>query len=162
VSICRSRRGGLGLLMAGFLTALFSGGAGASPDQLTDHLVLLERLSGQAADEVLGQLQFPPGAVVHVVPEAPSPANWIMAAALQEQLLARGYSVVLPAFGRPPAQGAAPGPGKAGNAAGAGGGQGGKRQKQAVGAGAGAQTGGGAAEGEQETGGEGEQEGREG
>lgn len=95
-----SRR--LPLLLTGALAAWSLGGGSVRGDELTDHLTLLERLSAEAADEVLAQLAFPPGATVHVVAEVDHATNWLMIEALKQRLLARGYQVVVPALGQAP------------------------------------------------------------
>ncbi|MBP7669573.1 MAG: hypothetical protein KA123_03255 [Candidatus Eisenbacteria bacterium] len=98
-----SRRSTRGLLLAGILAAFLPAVCQAGDEGLADHISLLERLSAEAADEILSQLQFPAGTKVHVVPESPSPTNWLVAAAIQEKLLAAGCDVVVPSFGEPTA-----------------------------------------------------------
>lgn len=79
-----------GLLVAGCALA----GNPARAEEKIDHLTLLEQMSSEVAGEILDEMQFPPGTTVHLVPESPHPANWLVARILERTLVARGYRVV--------------------------------------------------------------------
>jgi len=68
-------------------------------EELTDHMALLERLSADAIDELLNEIPIAPGAAVQLVPESRHPANWLVARLFERALVARGYTVISPAFG---------------------------------------------------------------
>jgi hypothetical protein len=68
----------------------------AAEEELTDHLVLLELLGAEAADELIAELQFPPGSTIHLVPEVPHAGNWLIARLLEQRLLAAGHLVIAP------------------------------------------------------------------
>jgi hypothetical protein len=96
----RIRRAALiGLAFASAL-ALSSAGPAARAEDVPDHMTLLETLGRQAAGEMLDSLDLPAGATIHIVPETPHPANWLMSRILEQVLVARGYRVLSPAFGK--------------------------------------------------------------
>ncbi len=66
-----------------------------------DHLTLLQTLGEEAAFEFLGQLDFPPGADVYLIPEIDHPANWFVASILARTLREQGYGVIRPALAEP-------------------------------------------------------------
>jgi hypothetical protein len=72
----------------------------ACAEDVPDHLTLLETLGHEAAGEMLDQLDLPAGATIHLVPETAHPANWLMSRILEQALVARGYRVLSPAFGK--------------------------------------------------------------
>jgi hypothetical protein len=93
------RLGKYTLRLAAICVVLTSGAAiPALAMEQPDHLALIQQLSREAVAEVLDELQFPPGTVVHLVPETPHEANWLMARILEKALLARGCEVVVPAL----------------------------------------------------------------
>jgi hypothetical protein len=96
----RIRRSALAALLFSGALGLFACGTGARADQIPDHLTLLDTLGSEAAGDILAGLCIPAGSTVHLVPETPNPANWLVARMLERALVARGYQVLSPAFGR--------------------------------------------------------------
>jgi hypothetical protein len=60
-----------------------------------DHLTLLESLTTAAAQDIVTQLDFPPGTKVYLVAEANHPANWLVERALARWLTESGCGVVV-------------------------------------------------------------------
>jgi hypothetical protein len=95
-----TRRTGRALGLAIALLALAAFGSAPRAETLPDHLTLLETLADGAARDVLDSLALPPGTTIHLLPETANPANWLVSRSLERALVARGYRVVAPLFGR--------------------------------------------------------------
>jgi hypothetical protein len=82
----------------------------AFAEDVADHLSLLDQTGTQVVEEVLAQIKIPPGTVVHLVPESPHAANWLVARLFERALVARGYVVIAPPYDRQrvPQAGASP------------------------------------------------------
>ena len=70
-------------------------------EEHADHLTLLQTLGEEAAREFFGQLDFPPGADVYLIPETDHPANWFVASILARTLREQGYGVIRPTLAEP-------------------------------------------------------------
>jgi len=108
--------------IAAALLLVFWAAPVTAEEQLTDHLVLLELLGEEAAEELIAELQFPSGATIHLVPEVPHAANWLIARLIEERLIAAGYRIVGPHASQLAATAALGSGPRAGRGAGAGGG----------------------------------------
>ncbi len=89
---------GTALLLAAVLISWLSVPA-ISALEYQDHLSLVEALGEEAANEIVDELSFPAGATVHLVPEQPHPANWLMERIIAAALRERGYQVIQSAYG---------------------------------------------------------------
>jgi hypothetical protein len=95
-----TRRSAAALGIAVILLGLAALAAAPRAEKLPDHLTLLETLAGEATHDLLDSLNFAAGTTVHLVPETPNAANWLVSRILEQSLAARGCRVVAPLFGR--------------------------------------------------------------
>lgn len=96
----RIRRAALTLLACASACGLSLAWPVARAEDVPDHLTLLETLGRQAAGDMLDSLKLAPGTTIHIVPETPHPANWMISRILEQALVARGHRVLAPAFGK--------------------------------------------------------------
>ncbi len=87
--------------LMGFALLVSGGGVGADEPTAPDHLTLVETLAAGAADDVVDQLAFAPQTQVHLVPETPHPANWLVERMLSRSLRDQGCRVILSRFSAP-------------------------------------------------------------